>query len=278
MLEGVDELPRVSALINYLDEPAAIDPTRRLEYRMRHPDKSNLRLKPYRVSICDLRSRRDSVQLDEFGFCLAGHCSTVDDLTDVERARETYAREVEELITTLTGADLTICADVQLRFSEVLNKENSAMDPFPARFVHGDFIGDSGQDMLRLFPIDSRDYGRTAVFNVWRVVTPPPQDLPLAICDMRTVAADDSVAVMATFDEGSHGPLEFRMAAYKYRPEHAWYYFSNMTSEEALVFKTYESDPSRCYCAPHTAFEDTARHPNAIPRGSIEARVLALFR
>jgi hypothetical protein len=42
----------------------------------------------------------------------------------------------------------------------------------------------------------------TAVYNVWRVLSPPPQDMPLAVCDARTVAREDLVAARPTRRNG----------------------------------------------------------------------------
>ena len=45
--------------------------------------------------------------------------------------------------------------------------------------------------------LDLADFGRWALFNMWRSTTPPPQDHPLAVCDARTIRSDDGVPVVA---------------------------------------------------------------------------------
>ena len=41
---------------------------------------------------------------------------------------------------------------------------------------------------------------RFAHFNVWRAISEPPQDVPLAICDARSVAKHDLIRADAIFD------------------------------------------------------------------------------
>lgn len=62
-------------------------------------------------------------------------------------------------------------------------------------------------------------------------------------------------------------------------PSHRWYYLPAMTSSEAIVFKTYESDtttPGLSQFALHCSFDEAARRaadaPQAV-RESIEVRV-----
>ena len=66
---------------------------------------------------------------------------------------------------------------------------------------------------------------------------------------------------------------EFDARMCKYRPDHRWYYFSNMTPDELLVFKGYDSEGPHAMNAMHTAFDNPAAGPHAIPRESIEARM-----
>ena len=47
--------------------------------------------------------------------------------------------------------------------------------------------------------LDSHD--RYAMYDLWRAVSPPPQDIPIAGCDARTVAAVDEVTVRAITQE-----------------------------------------------------------------------------
>ena len=62
----------------------------------------------------------------------------------------------------------------------------------------------------------------------------------------------------------------------RYRPGHAWWYFPNMTRDDVLLFKFYDSDHSVTWRCPHTAFHD-ASFANAQIRSSIETRCVAFW-
>jgi hypothetical protein len=50
-----------------------------------------------------------------------------------------------------------------------------------------------------------------------------------------------------------------------------------MTRDEALVFKTKDSDPERAHHVPHTAFDDPSAPNDAAPRISLEMRAAAYW-
>ena len=63
-----------------------------------------------------------------------------------------------------------------------------------------------------------------------------------------------------------------------YNPDHCWFYFPHMQTNEALVFKTYDSaTDGRARWTAHAAFDDPTGAPNAHARESIEVRTLAFF-
>ena len=61
-----------------------------------------------------------------------------------------------------------------------------------------------------------------------------------------------------------------------HNPDHVWWYYPDMTRDEVIFIKFYDSDHSRAWRAAHTAFHDTSR-PDAIERESIEFRAIAYF-
>ncbi len=90
------------------------------------------------------------------------------------------------------------------------------------------------------------------------------------------------VIVDALPDEAAmYGPLEGEDAmpaafVFPYNPGHRWWYFPNMTRDECILLKFHDSDHSRAWLAPHTAFHDASR-PEATIRRSIEFRTFAFF-
>ncbi len=45
-------------------------------------------------------------------------------------------------------------------------------------------------------------------------------------------------------------------SVFTHQPGHRWWYFPEMTSDEALLFKLHDSDHSVAWRVPHTAFHD----------------------
>jgi hypothetical protein len=61
-----------------------------------------------------------------------------------------------------------------------------------------------------------------------------------------------------------------------HNPDHRWWYFPGMTRDEILFFKLNDSDESRAWRVPHTAFRDPTAQATR-PRHSIEFRTIAYF-
>jgi hypothetical protein len=119
------------------------------------------------------------------------------------------------------------------------------------------------------------------------VLSPPPQDMPLALCEGGSVRDDEGTAnTKVDVDEIPTGdalfaPIEGEedMAAatiFHHSPDHRWWYFPDMALDEVILIKFHDSDHSRAWRAPHTAFRDTSR-PDAVERRSMEFRGIAYF-
>ncbi len=78
-------------------------------------------------------------------------------------------------------------------------------------------------------------------------------------------------------DVPGRDPIRSMTVVYYPNPNHRWFYFSNMAVDEALVFKSFDSDPDRPTRVPHTAFKNPLAGWDAPSRRSIETRVVALF-
>lgn len=212
-------------MLNYLDDPASSDSTRGLEFHVPHDHLTNMRLKPRAVEIRDGRSAIGHFTLEEHGFCLAEHKLALRDPTDVAEHNGPQLADIAEVVRQASGGTKAMCIGVQLRFAETSPNAGTGFNSLPARFVHGDFKGDAGLGLFRLWPgFDPGEFSRLAVFNAWRVITPPPQDTPLAVCDARTAAIDDSHDLVAVLEEVASAPARHRIAAYEHRARHQWYY------------------------------------------------------
>ncbi len=241
-----------------------------------------LNLDPRTVVIEDARTMADPPRLDREGFVLVPHKSAVVDFRDADEVSRVHVDEIERLLQEVTGADRVVMAGRGgiLRFGESAPESGKLNNSYPARFIHIDCSDPTAvANAERSAPKDDAGkpipYRRFCHYNVWRVLSPPPQDIPLTICDARTLAPEDLQFADAIFDPpaGSGAPeWSFEGLLVHHNPRHRWIYYSNMSRDEALVFKTNDSDPARAHHVPHSAFDDPSC-PKGVPtRVSIEIR------
>jgi hypothetical protein len=225
--------------------------------------------------------------LDEHGFCLGLHRT---DITEWERnygPDTPYAAQVCEVAKRLSGADFVIPLSGMLRSA---GKTSATVQP-PAAEAHVDFTQRCAERIAaRLYT--KRDpqgpgFRRFIAFSLWRALSPPPQDMPLAICEGRSVRDDEGTHnTKVDVDEIPTGDALFapiegeeNMSAatiFHHSPAHRWWYFPDMTSDEVIFIKFYDSDHRTAWRCPHTAFRDSSR-PDAHERRSIEYRAIAFF-
>jgi hypothetical protein len=272
----------VTSTIDYLV------PTSRINRRFWAPGKEyNTGIyAPHEVTIRNARLA-GPFTLDSHGFCI-GHDPT--DITDWERnygAESRYAAQVCQVAKRLSGADAAIAMGGMLRTS---GETSATMQP-PAAEAHVDFTARCAeriaQTLYRKVHPDGPAYRRFIAFSLWRALSPPPQDMPLALCDGRTVRDDEGTHnTKVDVDEIPAGdalfapiPNEENMSAatiFHHSPDHRWWYFPDMVQDEVIFIKFYDSDHRRAWRCPHTAFRDTTR-PDAKQRRSIEFRAIAYF-
>jgi hypothetical protein len=65
---------------------------------------------------------------------------------------------------------------------------------------------------------------------------------------------------------------------YRYDAEQRWYYFPDMTADEVIVFKDFDSDARYPCRVPHTAFTDPTCPPGVPARVSLDLQLFAIFQ
>lgn len=121
--------------------------------------------------------------------------------------------------------------------------------------------------------IPIRSYSRLMIIQTWRVLSPPPQDFSLAVCDSAT-ALDTDVIV---HDYISEVDATFKSCVLNYNPFERWYYFPEMTADEVVLFKGYDSEENCHARVAHSPFDNRRAHPNAKPRESIEGQFFVYY-
>ena len=228
------------------------------------------------MEVADVRAREPT--LDGAGFTLIPHRSAVGDFADRAALEALHRGEIIALVQELSGADLVLVGSPGiLRFSERAPQSGVLDNSRPARFAHVDVSDATAAAFAQRAAPPGRQLARFVHYNVWRALSPPPQDVPLAVCDARTVSATDLIAADAVFDSPGKPEWSFEGLVLAHAPAHRWCWFPDMHRDEALIFKTHDSDRSRAHCVPHVAFDHSACPAHAAPRASIEMRALALW-
>jgi hypothetical protein len=248
----------------YMYEPPAGVPRQSGAYAL-HP-----------VAIRNGRKRRDRLSLDVEGLGLVDHDTAVTDFSDERQIAAIYYPEMERLLTELTGADKVVVFDHTRRGGSLPPEAKQGLRD-PVRRVHNDYTPKSGPQRVRdLLPPDEareRLKHRYAIINVWRPVRGPLEEAPLALCDARSVAPADLVGNDQIYRDriGETYTVAFS-------PNHRWYYFPRMQTNEVALIKSYDSaTDGTARFAPHSAFDDPTMRVGALPRESIEIRALVFY-
>lgn len=228
-----------------------------------------------------------------------------------------YYPDCEDRVREATGAAHVFAFDHNVRSAQGKKRRTrigggQQVQP-PAHVVHGDYTLTSAPQRLRdlaappgvndtLRPFLSEgdslippalvervlDGGRFELINVWRnIAGAPVVTHPLALCDAQTVDPRDLVVFEIRYADRV-GENYFA----KHSPRHRWYFFPELTRDEILLIKQWDSagplarsegtqpDASRaadpCTFNFHSAFRDPETPRDAPDRWSIEVRCAVL--
>jgi hypothetical protein len=235
--------------------------------------RSNITAEPHRVAIRDLRPIAGQVSLDREGFAVANGPSALRDFGDEAAIRAIYYPESARILQAATGAARVHIFDHTIRRQVPGAEDRSGAARQPVARVRVDHTEQSGPQRVRdLLPEEAEALlrGRVQIVNLWRPIAGPVRDMPLAVCDTTTVAPGDLVASDLIYPDRRGETYQVRFNA-----AHRWYWLPEMTVEEALLLKVYDSArDGTARFSPHTAFADPGAPPDAPPRQSIEIRAL----
>lgn len=272
----IESLPFVTAELNYLAPTEGKPRTYAYDPPPGEPKSTNLP-EPHLVPIFNARAVAKTFSLDREGFELVRHPTAVKDFYDEAEIRRVYYPAVESFMRAALKADRVLIFDHTVRKRvEGAADIRGAGPRQPATRVHVDQTLTSGPNRVREHLPDEADElleGRVQVINLWRPIRGPVRDAPLAMADGTTVAPEDLVASDLIYPN-----RRGETYSVKYNPNHRWFYFPDMSADEALLLKCYDSaDDGRTRFGPHTAFVDPTTPANTPPRESIEIRAFAFF-
>lgn len=255
----------ITAVINY-----TLDVGKRPQIVNVDHSKNELLLSPHDVPIRDARVAGFNPDLASEGFCRVHHRTAIQNITTSAEAAERYRAELVPLMLELTGADEIIMHPA----SVVRRQENPGKtleEAPPVTFAHTDYSFKGAVQAEAFFP-SRPDARRKAMFNMWKLLSPGPTNVPLALCDSTSVLPEDIIPGDSHFPDD----FSFETAFVRYNSDHRWYYYPDLTAEQLLVFKQGDTDANYPRLVPHTAFDDP-RHPHAAGRISMESRCMAVW-
>ena len=273
--DSATALPTVEAEMNFTVRSAE-KPKVIMSVDQAQPNKRTGEYALTRVPIADARALSQAPQLDREGFELITSRTKVTDFYDEQQIKDIYYPEVIALLKAETGATDVHIFDHTLRVQDD-KKRTEQGTRLPVPIVHNDYTEWSGPQRVRdvLEPEKSQRYlsGRFSMVNVWRSFGESAERFPLAAADGRTMTEDDYIGVDMVYSDRVG---EIYQNAYS--DAQRWYYFSNMTPDEAILLKCFDTarDGRTRYTA-HSGFENASAPAGTPPRESIEVRTLLSF-
>lgn len=239
----------------------------------------NERLPVYEPRLTPIHNGRavaEPFELQKNGFVFVRHDTAVKDFFDEEEVTRVYYPEIEKLILAEAGAARVVVFDHTVRTADPRHHADRWIRN-TVKSVHNDYTERSAVQRVRdILPRDEAEAAlqrRHAIIQVWRSVAPVVESEPLAMCDGRTIPKSGFIR-----NERRYRDRTAETYHIAHNPAHRWYYFPQMTRDEALVFKVFDSDASAgVRFTAHTSFDDPTTPADAKPRESIEMRALVFY-
>lgn len=252
----------------------------------------------------------ESFSVDTAGFAVYNSPASEKTFTDDKAVREGYYAEVEALLKSKLGPGVKKV----VIFDHTIRRRLPGSARAPVQMVHVDQTPRAADTRVRRHVPDAQEAedlikGRYQLINVWRPIENVASDHPLAVIDWRSTKPEEFVPVNLLYpvrkpgetDDDDRGkevlPDESTWASTEgYEPrgetlrvlpseEHQFYYVKDMTPDEVMLLKCYDSrgegrpegKEGVALRTPHSAFEDPATPADAKPRQSIEVRCLVFY-
>ncbi|RDX54569.1 hypothetical protein OH76DRAFT_1373371 [Lentinus brumalis] len=278
---AIDTTDTVTATLHYFTPPE--DGTKPYIYINADPSSGkrqrNWTTVPHEVQIENLRGREDTVSLDTTGFQYFRRPAKHTTFENDEVIEKEYYAESIELVKELTGASRAVVFDHTIRRRRPGEIEDTPQKRQPVPQVHIDQTPASARARVqRHLPeedVPKLLAGRFQIINLWRPISHPAYDWPLALCDYRSVDRENDL-VPTTL---KYPDRDGETYSVKFNPGNKWKYLRGMAPEEVVFIKCYDSkdDGATATFTPHTAFEDPTTPKDAPLRESIELRLLVFY-
>ena len=263
----------VQGKINYVY--ADSDHTFNVTASDKSPETLANKIDTHSLAIVDARRLVPAPSIQEHGFTLHSNAYTIDDYFDQAGLVTQLYPQVTDHLLSITGAVKGIVFDHTIRSVEDNVQQTEKRSP--VKTVHNDYTAQSAQQRLHLElekqGLAEHDFSRYQFINTWIPLVEQVVDSPLAFADVRTFSTKDVHTMKVTYPDRV-GEIE----AFSFNNHHQWYFYPNMTAQEQLNFKVFDSDQQAIVKGvPHSAFTLPNYDQTAPKRISIEVRSIVLF-
>ncbi|KAL2024720.1 hypothetical protein VTK56DRAFT_6921 [Thermocarpiscus australiensis] len=262
----------MAAVANYLRD-SDVHKTEK-PYRFSGPDlgfpASNVAFQPSELSLTDLRSvPHFRPTLETHGFCSIENRSAELPALHHESNSKAYALEMAEL---RQEACLCYASD-----PEPCSAQKRKPDTWKSRYTSAFDAWDRVRGMMTPEEQEGVLSGklRARIINLWRPRVNHAEDFPLAVLDPTTVDPEKDLVYLDHISQVTVAETMY----IRHNPNHRWYWLSNQTPDEAVLFTQYDTHPpanSLKFGVAHCAFRNLAARPGCPPRQSVELRLTVL--
>lgn len=245
----------------------------------------NRHWQPVPIRVRNARLLDPAPTLESHGFELVRYDTEIHERQSIHERMDIYTSEGQRIVESLSGCRESRSLNAVFRGGfkdkspgEPLGRTESEMGSVYnyARYAHTDV-----SPWLEMQPLWNAFANRRhcAIYNIWRNtdISNPIEQMPLAVCDQKSISPSDMVAAWGV----SLLPDGNRMIGYNLSTSlfQAWYFYPNMTHNEALVLKLYDTrEPVGTLRGIfHTAVHDPDASDTAKRRESLDMRIGAVF-
>lgn len=234
---------------------------------------------PHEMEVQDGWFRAQSFSVDREGFALREFRSPFEAWDDDAAIRSEFYGAVSKFVRETVGAKRVVIFDHTIRTktnAQQQTAEHATTQRAPVMVVHCDYTPLSGPLRVRqLLPDEAEGLlaRRVAFYNFWKPLRRRVDEKPLAMCDATLTVPEDFLTLKMNYRDRTGQIYVLRHSA-----QHHWWYFPQMTPEQAVLLKTYDSEADgRARFLGHSAFDHPDTAPEAPRRESIEIRTIAFF-
>jgi hypothetical protein len=228
----------------------------------------------HQVPIRNARPIVGRLSLDREGFVLLHHQTAVANFYDEEQIKSIYYPECERVMCQATGAVRAVAFDHIVRNAAMSAKDK--IIKIPAKRVHNDYTAWSAPQRVRdLMGEEAEELlkHRFAINNLWRPIRGPVLESPLTLCDAQSLEEKNLIASDLKYPDRTGETYSIT-----YNPSQRYYYFPKMQADEAVLIRCFDSARNgAARFSAHTGFDDPTTPPDALPRESLEVRMLVFF-